>query len=84
VAPCDGAGAYDLRADPPTGSFDLVLCRNVAFTYFAPECPRDLLAKLAGALGRGGALVIGIHERLPEPAPELKLWLGVRGVFRHV
>jgi chemotaxis protein methyltransferase CheR len=75
---------HDLRAHPPTGSFDLVLCRNVAFTYFAPERQRAVLANLAGALGPGGALVIGIHERLPEPAPELRPWLGVRGVFRHV
>jgi chemotaxis protein methyltransferase CheR len=75
---------HDLRADLPTGAFDLVLCRNVAFTYFAPECQRAVLAKLAGALRHGGALVIGIHERLPEPAPELQPWLGVRGVFRHV
>lgn len=75
---------HDLRADPPTGTFDLVLCRNVAFTYFAPQGQRAVLAKLAGALGRGGALVIGIHETLPEPTPELEPWLGVRGVFRHV
>jgi chemotaxis methyl-accepting protein methylase len=74
---------HDLRADLPIGIFDLVLCRNVAFTYFAPECQRAVLAKLAGALRRGGALVLGIHERLPEPAPELQPWPGVRGVFRH-
>jgi len=75
---------HDLRADPPTGAFDLVLSRNVAFTYFAPESQLAVLAKLTGALGRGGALVIGAHERLPEPAPEPEPWPGVRGVFRRV
>jgi len=33
---------HDLRADPPTGTFDVVLCLNVAFTYFAPQCQRGL------------------------------------------
>jgi chemotaxis protein methyltransferase CheR len=75
---------HDLRAAPPPGPFDLVLCRNVAFTYFAPDVQRSVLAKLTGAVGLGGALVIGIHERLPEPAAGLAPWPGTRGVFRHV
>jgi chemotaxis protein methyltransferase CheR len=72
--------AHDLRADPPSGRFDVVLCRNSAFTYFAPDCQREVLARLTSALAPGGALVIGVHERLPEPV--LEPWPGVRAVFR--
>jgi chemotaxis protein methyltransferase CheR len=59
---------HDLDDEPPAGPFDLVLCRNVAFTYFAPERQRAVLARLRRALRPGGALVIGLHEQLPEPA----------------
>ncbi len=56
----------DLREQMPDGPFDLVLCRNVAFTYFeAPEQAR-VGARLVHRLAPGGALVIGAHERLPD------------------
>jgi chemotaxis protein methyltransferase CheR len=57
---------HDLDDEPPAGPFDLVLCRNVAFTYFAPNRQRAVLARLGRALRPGGALVIGLHEQLPE------------------
>lgn len=59
----------DLRAEAPAGPFDLVLCRNLAFTYFDDGGQRRALARLADALQPGGALVIGRKERLPEGAP---------------
>ncbi|AEI64088.1 CheR family methyltransferase [Corallococcus macrosporus] len=56
----------DLRARMPDGPFHLVLCRNVAFTYFAPPLQREVLARLVARLVPGGLLVIGGHESLPE------------------
>lgn len=55
----------DLRREMPDGPFDLVLCRNLAFTYF--EEGRQVRAgrQIAQRLAPGGALVIGAHERLP-------------------
>lgn len=73
---------HDVRAPPPEGPFDLVLCRNLAFTYFAADVQRAVLASLAAALRPGGALVVGLHERLPEPAEPFAPWPGARAVFR--
>jgi chemotaxis protein methyltransferase CheR len=70
---------HDLRTSPPAGPFDLVLCRNVAFTYFEPELQRAVLARLIEALRPGGALVIGLHEQLPLG---LEPWPGARAVYR--
>jgi len=58
------------------------LCRNVAFTYLAAAGQRTALARLTGALRPCGALVIGLHEALPEPNPGLAPWAGTRAVYR--
>lgn len=59
---------HDLLCDPPPGDFDLVLCRNVAFTYF--NCPRRIATAeaLASAVPPGGWLVLGRTEKLPREA----------------
>jgi chemotaxis protein methyltransferase CheR len=74
---------HDLRDPPPPGPFDLVLCRNVAFTYFAPDAQRAVLGRLAAAVRPGGALVIGRHEALPDPPAPFERWPGARAVHRH-
>ena len=76
--------SHDLRDDPPAGRFDLVLCRNLAFTYFDAERQRAACARLAASLRSGGALVVGIHERLPAGAEGFQPWPGVRCVHRRV
>jgi chemotaxis protein methyltransferase CheR len=73
----------DVRSAAPPGPFDLVLCRNVAFTYLAEEHQRSVLARLAETLRPGGALVIGLHESLPQPAPQFEPWPGAPAVFRR-
>ncbi len=55
----------DLRKEMPDGPFDLVLCRNLAFTYFDPSLQRKILEGLTSRLRPGGVLVVGIHESLP-------------------
>ena len=52
-------------AASPTRRFDLVLCRNLAFTYFGSDLARAALSRVTQRLHPGGALVIGLHERLP-------------------
>ena len=74
--------AQDLRAELPEGPFHLVLCRNVAFTYFAPPLQREVLARLMERLVPGGLLVIGAHESLPEGAPLLERAAGPLPLFR--
>lgn len=63
--------AHDVRTPPPDGPFDLVLCRNLAFTYFDEALQRAVAAALRAALRPGGVLVIGAREQLPAGVPEL-------------
>lgn len=58
---------HDLRDTAPPETFDLILCRNLAFTYFDPTLQRDTQATLATRLRPGGVLMLGAHETLPAP-----------------
>jgi chemotaxis protein methyltransferase CheR len=66
---------HDVREGAPAGGFDLVLCRNLVFTYFADELQLEVGRRLAGALAPGGVLVVGTHEALPAALDELEPWL---------
>ena len=55
----------DIRRRMPPGPFDLILCRNLAFTYFDEAGQRRLARRLARRLRPGGVLVLGKHEALP-------------------
>lgn len=66
----------DLRRTAPAGPFDLVLCRNLAFTYYAPDLQGEVLRRIATVLRPGGVLVVGCHEAPPEsegfePVPDV-------------
>jgi chemotaxis protein methyltransferase CheR len=56
---------HDVRTAAPGGPFDLVLCRNLAFTYFDEAQQRQVAESLRAALRVGGVLVVGIHEHVP-------------------
>ncbi len=56
----------DLRAAPPAGSFTLVLCRNLAYSYFDEATQRAVTATFHRVLRPGGVLVVGGDEVLPE------------------
>jgi chemotaxis protein methyltransferase CheR len=62
----------DIREQSIDGSFDLILCRNLVFTYFEPTLQSKIARRLADALVPGGFLLLGAHESLPEPLPWLK------------
>jgi chemotaxis protein methyltransferase CheR len=55
----------DLTAQMPAGPFHLILCRNLAFTYFDEPLQHEILGRMAGRLVDGGYLVVGAHEALP-------------------
>jgi len=67
----------DLRSQTPTGSFDLVLCRYLAFTYFAQSLQQETLARILAQLSPNGYLVVGSHERLPARDAGLTPLIGV-------
>jgi chemotaxis protein methyltransferase CheR len=56
----------DLRRSMPEGSFHLVLCRNLAFTYFDGALQREVAEGIATRLVPGGLLVLGNRETLPK------------------
>lgn len=74
-----GFRVQNIRRELPEGSFDLVLCRNLAFTYFDQELQRLTLSRIASLLR--GALVVGGHERLPTGSP-FAPWPEARCVYR--
>jgi chemotaxis protein methyltransferase CheR len=73
----------DLRSEAPEGFFDLILCRNVAFTYFAPPLQVDALDRILGRLVEPGYLVIGAQEKLPREMSCLIPLPGVSEIFRY-
>jgi len=56
----------DIRRELPDGPLDLVLCRNMVFTYFEEGLQREIARSLHHLLVPGGVLVVGRHEVLPE------------------
>jgi chemotaxis protein methyltransferase CheR len=69
---------HDVRDEPPAGPFDLVLCRNLAFTYFDAATQDEVLRRIAGVTD---VLVIGAHEALPDGQRLFEPW--ARCVFRR-
>jgi chemotaxis protein methyltransferase CheR len=59
----------DIRHGTPEGSFDLILCRNLVFTYFDEDLQRELLPRILARLSPRGVFVIGRKERLPAGVP---------------
>jgi chemotaxis protein methyltransferase CheR len=55
----------DIRDEMPPGPFDLVLCRNLVFTYFERSLQALLLERILQRLAPRGLLVLGGHETLP-------------------
>lgn len=55
----------DVRREAPEGALDLILCRNLVFTYFEESLQVEILHRFLDRLRHGGCLVTGGHERLP-------------------
>jgi chemotaxis protein methyltransferase CheR len=71
----------DIRRARPPGQFDLILCRNMAFTYFSESVQGMVLARIAERLHAEGFLVIGRHESLPAGVTSLEA-VGSPGIYR--
>lgn len=74
----------DIRQAVPPGEFDLILCRNAVLTYFAPPLQQEVMERVVARLRPGGALVVGIHESLPEAIPGFTPWDGARAIYRKL
>jgi chemotaxis protein methyltransferase CheR len=65
---------HDVRDPPPGMRFDLILCRNLVFTYFDESEQRVVVGHMINALTPGGVLMLGSHEQLPADERRLKEW----------
>lgn len=74
----------DLRRTMPEGPFQLVLCRNLAFTYFDAAGQRAVLAGIAARLVAGGFLVVGAHETVPDATGCFERCAGPLPIVRRV
>lgn len=72
----------DVRDEMPDGTFALILCRNLVFTYFDADLQARLLADLVARLIPGGWLVLGVRERLPDGNGGLIEVSGRLGLYR--
>lgn len=73
----------DVRRALPNEIFRVILCRNLAFTYFDEPLQQETLTRICTRLADGGALVPGRHERLPTTT-QLEPWIPGFGIHRHV
>ena len=73
----------DINQEAPVGPFYVILCRNLAFTYFDERHRKQTLGRLMNALKPGGALIIGKKEKLPENGDKLEPWNMALGVYRN-
>jgi chemotaxis protein methyltransferase CheR len=71
----------DIRNAQPDSTFDLILCRNLVFTYFSHELQSEILQKILQLLKPKGSFVIGCHEKLPETIHGLTPWLPEQKIY---
>ncbi len=73
----------DIRQGVPNKGFHLVLCRNMAFTYFDKWLQSTVLATIHASLRAGGVLVLGGHESLPDECSGFNQWLPQQPISRR-
>jgi chemotaxis protein methyltransferase CheR len=71
----------DIRRQLPAEAFQLILCRNLVFTYFEENLQCEIARAIHDRLVPGGVLVLGKQEMLPradggfvELAPHLRIY----------
>lgn len=56
---------HDIIHDEVYQGMDIILCRNLTFTYFSKSYQIDVLKKIANSLITNGYLIIGKDENIP-------------------
>ncbi len=74
----------DVREAQPDGPFDLILCRNLVFTYYDETLQSALLTRIVANMRHGASLVLGVHERLPEDAAGVSPWFDDQSIYRLI
>jgi chemotaxis protein methyltransferase CheR len=79
---CVMFACQNLRKEMPSRLFDLILCRNLVFTYLDIDYQAEILERICDALVPQGVLVIGAHEALPPRARDCDAIPHVRACYR--
>lgn len=74
----------DIRETMPDGPFDLILCRNLVFTYFDNDLQRTCLTRMLDRLAPRGLLVLGKHESLPTDDGPIEAWDDHKRIYRRI
>jgi chemotaxis protein methyltransferase CheR len=73
----------DVRCDAPQGGFDLICCRNLAFTYFDTPLQMEVAGRLCERLMPGAVLLLGVRETLPAVPPGLEILSSRLALFQR-
>ncbi len=73
---------HDVRSPLPSVNLQLILCRNLVYTYYSEDLQREITQRLADALQPGGLLVVGSHETLPGDVPGFVPLSYNRGIYK--
>lgn len=74
----------DIRKEAPNGLFHMILCRNLAFTYFDLKLQLPVLEKFYDKLETGGILISGTHEKITDYTIPFKAWVEHMPIFQKL
>ena len=74
---------HDVRQKFPHRIFDVILCRNLVFTYFDITLQKKILADFKRHLTPNGLLVLGVRERLPNTAEGFVMLSDVLAIYQR-
>ena len=72
----------DIRTTLPDDCFDLILCRNLVFTYFDEPLQLQILNGMLARLRPRGWLVLGVRETLPARSKGMAVVSERLGLYR--
>ena len=75
---------HDVCCEFPDKIFDVILCRNLVFTYFDIKLQKSILADFRHHLTPDGLLVIGAHERLPKETMSFTPLSKTLGIYQRI
>jgi len=74
----------DVWQQLPNGNFDLILCRNLIFTYFQQDLQSKLLEQIVEKLKPNVFFVLGVDESLKSSGGLLAPYLVKQPIYQKI
>lgn len=74
----------DVREQSPDGLFQVVFCRNLAFTYFDRAIQKKVLERISRTMAVDGVLITGKHEFSATERTDLRPWIEHMPIFQKI